>query len=44
MKPPIRELEKVIDFYEYQEKKYQVKMDVTKPMLKRILKEFKTIK
>ena len=41
MKPPIKELEKVIKYYECIEKEYEIKMNVTKPFLKHILKEFK---
>lgn len=41
MKPPIKELEKVISFYEYKEKEYDIEMNVTKPFLNRILLELK---
>ena len=44
MKPPIKELEKVISFYKNQEKKYNIKMDVTIPVLNHILKELKLYK
>jgi hypothetical protein len=41
MRPPIKELKKVILYYKYFEMEYEVKMNVTIPLLNKVLKDLK---